>query len=228
MKIDLGNGKFCYTVNCKKHFNMYSGGIVAASTVVDRSDPEWGEYYAGTERKHFSDPKKPGSKFTDPNIKSLNDVVALAYVQRGGLGGDDREKLLMLGAEPDAFKDNFRYLIVYTPGTLGFIKSSTLRDDTVLKVERTKPGAPCSYVLNVREQPKVNFGVIILSDDFETGKTRLITAFPGQPTYVSLKDSKTGESLTDTLEGQSLTVKQVHELTGRDVSVNTRLIKADE
>lgn len=226
MKIDLGNGKFCYTVNCKKHFSLHNGGVVEANRVIDRSEPEWETYYSGTERKHFSDPEKPGSKFIDPNMRTLNDVVALAYVQRGSLEGDDRGKLLMLGAEPDAFKDDFRYLIVYTQGTLGFVKSSVLSDDTLLRVERTKPGAPCSYVLNVREQPKVNFGVIILSDDTDTGKTRLITAFPGQPTYVSLKDTKTGESFTDSLEGQVLTVKEVRELTGRDVSVNTRLIKS--
>lgn len=226
-KVYLGNGKYCYTVNCKKHSNVGSSSapVTVLSTVtglVDRGDTEWGPYYESTEKKHLLDPEKPGSKFIAPELKTLEDVLALAFIQRKGLQGDDRNFFISEGVDPTAFKDGFRYLKVETPGKLGIVSSSHLDENVAVKVERTKVGAPCNFVLDVNEQPHVDYGVIILEGEGDS--SRLITMFPGAPTYVSL--SEKSKDRMNSWEGETFTVGQLREKLGRDFTVNTRLVQS--
>lgn len=193
-----------------------------SSELIDRKDIAWKGYYEATERKHFSDPTLPGSKFTDPNVKTLEELLVLVKEQRSSLQGNDADKFIKAGANPHAFNDDFRYLRVAISGKLGILNSKDLPEDTVVTVERTKPGAPCNYVINVTEQPTVNYGTVILQEDEEANKTRFITAFPGEPTPVSRSKEKAEK--VNSLEGQSFTVKEVREMLGHDINVNTRIV----
>lgn len=216
----IGNGKYCYTNPCSRHDSQKE--IYAnIATLIDRKDPSWGEYYTATERKHLSDKTLPGSKFTDPTITTLNDLMGLAHTQRGNLDGDDRNIFIQKGIAPEVFKPGFRYLHILTPGKLGIVNSEFVNKETLVTVVRTKPGAPCNYMLEVDHQPEIDYGVIILEDTPE-GQTRLITTFPGYPTFVPDRKSET-VAKSDSLEGQTLTVSQVHEIVGRTVNLNTRL-----
>lgn len=229
-KVHLGNGKYCYTVNCKKHSNntvattqqVTQKFYQEVTGLVDRNDPEWSAYYEGTEKKHLLDPEKPGSKFTDPNLKTLEDVLALTLIQRKNLDGDDRQFFIDEGTDVNAFMPGFRYLKVSTPGKLGIVHSSTLDESAVISVERTKPGAPCNFVINVSEQPTVDYGVVILEGSGNDSK--LITMFPGAPTYVSLSSSN--KERVNSWEGTSLTVSELRKRMGRDVVINTRLVQS--
>lgn len=191
-----------------------------AASVIPR-DGEMAEYYKATDAKHFSDKNAPGSKFTDPDIKNLNDVVALADNQRyDGIQGDDRAKLIAFGANPAAFRDDCRYLVVQTPGKVGSQHISSLPVNDKIEVVRTKPGAPCSLVANVSSQASTNFGVIIMGKSNE-GKDVVFTAHPGMPTRTSGKD----EGIFDRFEGRSLSINHIMEIAGTDdVNVNTRLV----
>lgn len=216
----IGNGKYCYTDNCKRH----AGQIEVhnqVSNLIDRKDDTWGPYYKATERKHLSDKTLPGSKFTSPEIKTLNDLLALAHEQRGHLNGDDREVFINKGIHPEVFKEGFRYLHIDTPGKLGIVNSEFIEPSTKVSIVRTKPGAPCNYMLEVDHQPEIDYGVIIL-EDHSDGKTRLITTFPGYPTYVPDRKSE-AVAKADSLEGQTLTIGEIHDMLGRTVNVNTRI-----
>lgn len=189
-----------------------------ASDSIPR-ESEYKQYYADTDAKHFSDKDKPGSKFTDPRVKNLNDVAALTAYQRGSLEGDDRETLIKYGANPAAFNDNFRYLIVKTPGKLGAQDISTFPTDTKFRIERTKTGAPCSVVADVKSQASTNFGVVIMGNPKGSGKDIVITAHPGMPA------PRSGEGTFDSYEGRSLSANHIREIAGMDnININTRLI----
>lgn len=191
-----------------------------AASVIPR-DGELAEYYKATDAKHFSDKNAPGSKFTDPDMKNLNDVVALADNQRhDGIQGDDRAKLIAFGANPAALRDDCRYLIVQTPGKVGSQHISSLPANDKIEIVRTKPGAPCSLVANVSKQSSTNFGVIIMGKN-SAGKDVVFTAHPGMPTRTSGKD----EGIFDKYEGRSLSINHIMEIAGTDdVNVNTRLV----
>lgn len=189
-----------------------------ASESIPRNS-EYKQYYSDTDAKHFHDKDKPGSKFTDPRVKNLNDVTALTAYQRGSLEGDDRETLIKYGANPAAFNDNFRYLIVKTPGKLGAQDISTFPSNTKFRVERTKTGAPCSVVADVKSQEATNFGVIIMGKTNVSEKDVVITAHPGMPA------PRSGEGTFDAYEGKSLTANHIREIAGMDkININTRLI----
>jgi len=216
-RVPVGDGTYCYTTNCRLH-----GVWHQAQQLMADPTGEWAPYYAATERKHFHDPTLPGSKFTHPPIQTLTDLLEMVHTQRGDWDGDDRDVFISLGADPDAFKPGFRYLFVAIPGKLGVISSSTLPENTVLEVIRTKPGAPGNFVHHVTHQPETLYGVIILQDE-EDGNTRLITAFPGSPTYVPDVQDDTGEHYTEKLIGTTVTVKQIREQLGRDFTVHTKI-----
>lgn len=191
-----------------------------AASVIPR-DGEMAEYYKATDAKHFSDKTAPGSKFTDPDMKNLNDVVALAANQRyDGLAGDDRAKLIQFGANPEALRDDCRYLIVQTQGKVGSQHITSLPVNEKIEVVRTKPGAPCSLVANVSSQASTNFGVVIMGKS-SAGKDVVFTAHPGMPTRTSGKD----DGIFDRYEGRSLSINHIMEIAGTDdVNVNTRLV----
>lgn len=189
-----------------------------ASNSIPR-ESEYKQYYADTDAKHFHDKDKPGSKFTDPRVKNLNDVAALAAYQRGSLEGDDRETLIKYGANPEAFNDNFRYLVVKTPGKLGAQDISTFSPDTKFRIERTKSGASCSVVADVKTQASTNFGVVIMGKPRGIDKEVVITAHPGMPA------PRSGEGTFDDYEGKTLSANHIREIAGMDkININTRLI----
>lgn len=189
-----------------------------ASDSIPR-ESEYKQYYSDTDAKHFSDKDKPGSKFTDPRVKNLNDVAALTAYQRGSLEGDDRETLVKYGANPEAFNDNFRYLIVKTPGKLGAQDISTFPADTKFRIERTKAGSSCSVVADVKSQASTNFGVVIMGKPRGIDKEVVITAHPGMPA------SRSGEGTFDSYEGRTLSANHIREIAGMDkININTRLI----
>jgi len=190
------------------------------STYHDRTEQAWDDYYIATEMKHFLDVDAPGSKFTDPEVNKIDDVLGLALLQRGSLEGDDRDEFKRLGAKDDAFNPNFRYIRVETPGVVGIKDTATMRPDELVRVERTKPGVPCSIVTDVTERPVTDYGVIVLAADQNTGKPRVITTFPGLVT----RSSKSEE--LDALEGQLITVADARCLLGGDVYANARLVNA--
>lgn len=188
-----------------------------ASAVVPRTrNPEFAAYYRSTDIKHFGDRTEPGSKFTDPGLNCIEDVVALAVVQRGSLDGDDREEFIARGADPAAFQAGNRYLFVRTPGTIGVIDTAGMDRGTVLSVLRTKPGAPCSLVLDVDQQPDTDYGVIILGDD-EGSLPVVITVFPGLVTPSTKHDD------IEAREGGTILLCDARVLLGGDIWVNTRL-----
>jgi hypothetical protein len=179
------------------------------------------DYYASTEHKHFGPLSQPGSKFTDPNVRSLNDVLRLTFDQRGSLDGDDRDEFIARGAEPQAFDPEKRYLLVRTSGTVGIIHSADLDDDVELEVVR-KDGAPCTLVHAVKEQGTADYAAVILAEDkfgiTENGGPILITAFPGVVTKPI--DSRA----IDARFGELITVAEARMILGHDVFVNTRVL----
>lgn len=191
------------------------------NSIIPRENEDRANYYKQTETKHFGDVSQPGSKFTDPTIKNLNQLVYKAWEQRGTLKGNDIDKFIARGADPSSFKSGNRYLFVETTGTVGIKNSMTLSDDALVQVVRTKEGVPCSLVYNVTEQETTDYAVIVITkdnEDPEGKKDLLITAFPGMPT-LSQKNPA-----IDAMEGQFITMGEARKLVG-DVWLNTRLIK---
>lgn len=205
--------------------------LQAATALIPRRG-SWHAYYQATDAKHFpaignaATGSTPGSTFTDPSLRRLNDVVALAYRQRGNLDGDDREELARFGTPEEAFKPGIRYLLVRTPGTVGIRRSDDLPDDALVEVVRSKPGAPCSLVIDVSAQETTTVGTIIIGrqplESFADGRQGeeqdlVFTAHPGLPIPVDFTDRMSQH------EGQHVPIAMVREVYGGDVWLNTRL-----
>lgn len=180
---------------------------------------EYKQYYSDTDAKHFHDKATAGSKFTDPAVNNLDDVVALTASQRGSLEGNDKDHLIAQGANPEAFNDAFRYLIVKTPGKVGAQDISTFPTGTEFRIERTKTGAPCSVVADVKVQETTDFGVIIMGKTNVSDNDVVITAHPGMPA------PRSGEGRFDPYEGKILSAEQVKIIAGMEkVNINTLLV----
>ncbi|KQO98790.1 hypothetical protein [Leifsonia sp. Leaf264] len=213
--------------------NHVTESMLSADQVITDMMPDHTEsirkYYADTEKKHFTGHDQAGSTFQE--VGSLRELLQLGFEQRGGLGGDDRDELIALGAEPDGFLDGKRYIKIGTPGLLGITNTAGMNADDLVTVKRTKTGVPCTIVADVGEQPAVDFGVAIIAEDTMgvkgegVGGDLLITAFPGLPTkpVVNSKDAELVGKV-DALEGQKITVTQMRELLGGDVWANTRVL----
>lgn len=178
--------------------------------LVPRGGPH-ADYYKATDAKHFSHgDAQTGSVFTDPKLTNLEDLLALAAEQRGGLDGDDRAELIAMGADENAFAEGFRYLAVATAGTVGIIPDSELDANLDLEVVRTKPGAPASLVLEVDDNPTTNVGVIILGPDPTNPENEIVmTAHPGLPVAPAASDE------FGPLVGTQVTVADARNLVGR-------------
>lgn len=202
---------------------LSEGDKKLVGSIVNRSDVEWAEYYEATDKKHFSDMDASGSKFTDPNMHKVEDVLELAIKQRGSLNGDDRDKFITQGSSPDAFRDGNRYIMIKTPGRLGVQSLKEMKDDDILEVTRTKPGVPCNIVKPITADEGNNLttdtAVAVISNDRETNKPILITTFPG----IVTKNIDNPE--LDKLEGQKITVARARELLGDNAFANTRIVR---
>lgn len=172
-----------------------------------------GQYYAQNDAKHFGRGGTAGSRFTGDGIDATEDVLVLAYQQRGTLEGDDRDVFITNdGASPDAFFEGCRYLKVHTPGLSGVLSSQFLDDGDLIHVRRDKVGAPCSLSADAKPGAnEVNSGCIIIGPSPDGGE-RVYSAFPGPVTVP-------GSGEMDAYEGQSLPVWQVREIFGQDVHV---------
>lgn len=179
---------------------------VSLKKLIPRNkDADWRRYYEDTDRKHFTDKTSAGSKFLNPHLTSLEDLVKLRLHQKPeeGLAGDDKETLIALGSDEDGFMPGTRYLIVRTLGTVGIIHSSELPGEQLVKIERTKHKAPVSVTTVVNQQPTVDYGVLIISDTLNETHPTLVTAFPG-PVIKPSKDDR-----LEQMEGQQLSLKLV-------------------
>jgi hypothetical protein len=213
-------------MKCRSRFGV--AGCLAGSRCPERGDASLyvprdsplGPYYEATDRKHFSGGADvPGSKFSDPRLKRVEDVVQLLLDDGRDLFTDDDRGVFFVqdNVPEEAFLDQYRYLKVHTGGTLGAVKASSLDDDTVLDVVRTKPGAHCSLVVTVDEQPLTDSSVVIVGDHNDSGLPFIVTAFPGVPT------KPVGDDRVDALEGSSTTVGDVKQLLQvNDFWINTR------
>lgn len=199
--------------------------------LIDRKNRP--EYVASIESKHITG-NGSGSKFTDQNIKTVDDVLAKTSEQRGNLEGDDRDKLIAHGADPSAFlpsSSGVRYLMVKTSGTVGIKDTATLKDNTVLTVtaKGKNDGKPpsLSFSTDVKEQPQTEYATVILGPRLDDNKepiegtTTLWTMHPGTPTQGIRSDDIRGQGLD---HGSKLTVKELREKFGKDIKVNTKLI----
>lgn len=203
-------------INTSKQLDL---AFTAGQLVPRNLDDMHANYYAATDQKHFGAKDEPGSKFLDPNLRKVEDVLILHMRQAGtsDLSGDDREELIARGSDPSGFRDSNRYLMVLTEGSVGMQHSEKLNPETKVEVLRTKPGVPCSLVLDVAHQGSTDFAVIVVGKHSMTGKDFVITTFPGPVT------KPTSSQILDTYEGQKLTVAEVESLIGKDFWVNTRI-----
>jgi hypothetical protein len=216
-------------VKCRSKFGVQ--GCKAGMKCPERQNPSFfvprsGDmvaYYEATDKKHFSSDRSiPGSKFTDPKLSCLEDIVEiLIHDGRNLYVDDDRNEFIQQhNANPNAFSSSCRYLKIETSGSLGAIHAADLANDTVLDVVRTKPGVPCSLVTTVQQQPESQIAVVVLADHDTTHQPFIITAFPGVPT------KPIADERIDLLEGSSLTVQDAKNILGVDnFWINTRLAR---
>lgn len=191
-----------------------------AESVTEATNDSWRTYYESTDAKHFYG-EAPGSKFTNPQLNGIQDVIKFAYEQRGSLAGDDREELIKRGSDPHGFTSSARYLLVHTAGTVGVQNTDAMKDTDKLTITRTKIGAPCNLVSEVDDMPFTNFGSLIMMQDSDTGKPRLITTFPGP---VTKNPNPLDPESFEAMEGQTVTVADAKKLFGvSKLWVNTQM-----
>lgn len=191
------------------------------------------EYIASIDSKHF-DISKSGSTFTDESVKNTSDVLAATAAQRGGLDGDDRDKLIAAGADPASFlppESGVRYLQVNIAGTQALRNTSNMRDDEILTIvgKGRNDGSPpsLSFSSDVHEQPKTDFGTVVIGPDLDENKKPipntevLWTLHPGIPTRGIRSDTIRENGLE---ANSQITVKELRERFGKDIQVNTRLV----
>lgn len=164
-------------------------------------------YYANTDRMHCG-PGEGGSKFEDPRITNIFEVIAMRgdLPERVAERVDDREALKAAGAPDSAFlpatkgpdapaglPEALYYKVEGVEGRLGIIKVSELPPDTKVLVSREKgkstPGekgyAPTSFTVirgTVEDMPKTDFATIIVGRmGGEQGANETWTVHPGAP-----------------------------------------------
>ena len=155
---------------------------------------EVADYIESITAKHWGE-GAVGSRFFEGN--GLMDLLDTAIQQRGNLQGDDRQILIEKGVDPTALMAECRYLVVKTPGEVGIIKATELPDDTEVKVVRTKPGTPCSLIVEGENFPTADFGVVVIGpnekqkdDEPEPSTKEMVwTAHPGLPIRPAKDDS---------------------------------------
>lgn len=133
-----------------------------------------------------------GSIFT--KVRSFPELLSLAKEQRGSLDGDDRDWFIKQGVPENALLPDCRYLRVKTPGEIGIIRLSEVKDDEEIMVERLKPGAPCTLYVERNTLPKTNFATIVIGPNENPNPSTnemVWTAHPGLPVRPASKDKWT-------------------------------------
>jgi hypothetical protein len=178
------------------------------------------DYYAALRDRHWNPAAGAGSQFVSGQHDGPGSLMAVAHHQRGGLGGDDRDQLIALGAPPEAFMDGDnapRYLLVRTPGVEGTVPVADLPDDTPVRAERTKPGTPCSLIVegDADDRPPTGVATVIVGPHPKDPDREVMwTAHPGLPTRPAQDDRYD--------DGQQLTAGQVRADLGDDVRLLLR------
>ncbi len=195
-------------------YELLSGGDKDLVTRIVRRDLH-NDYYAANDEKHFK--SGLGSTFTDPRVRCTEDVVGLALIQRGSLLGDDRSTFVdHYDADPGAFSDGCRYLLVSTPGVVGVEKLSRLDNDMIVHFESHKPSAHIVPVVHMGDMHPLstNVAVVILGPDPESESGEMVfTTYPGTITPA-------GSGEMDSLLGASMSVEEMKGRFGPDVHVN--------
>lgn len=242
LKILQPDGTYCYSgVECRKH-GKYNQTVYVKThnkseflevhkkyvyQLVDyKKRPQ---YVDSINNKHFK-PGGHGSKFTDPNIKNVNELLLLAAIQRGDLNGDDRGKLIKLGASTESFlpvETGVRYLKVDVEGIEALADTKFMEEGERLTIRAKGKNdgrlPSLSFVAENKEVIPVNYGTIIIGSketiygDPIPGTETLWTAFPGVAT-LGVTSEEIREKGWD--DGTVITVQQFRETFGRDIKVN--------
>lgn len=207
-------------------------GQKAAQSLTERNNRP--EYIASIDNKHITG-TGAGSKFTDSRINKAEDVIALGIAQRGGMKGDDRDKLIAAGADPSSFlppESGVRYLKVDVAGTEAIKDTATMKEDQILTVtaKGRNDGKPPSLSLSVpvKEQPKVEHATVIIGPKEDEnrepikGTEVLWTMHPGSPTRGIRSNDLREKGLDD---GTQITVGELRKKFGKDIKVNTKLVE---
>lgn len=145
------------------------------------------DYYKGINKRAFrqyeeSDEefaKKRGSQF-DSDVRDLDDLLYRTLLRRNNtLGGDDKEQMVKMGADPQSFKKGYRYVLSPVGGNLGIINSNRLPDDTPVEYYESPPNSNrTEFVVKAPRKPKVKYSTLVFKKD-DTGKDVLVDAYPG-------------------------------------------------
>lgn len=210
------------------------GQKVANDLTGVENNPKRKAYIDSINNKHFAKNDMGGSKFTDKRLTKAEDAISLALAQRGGLKGDDRDKLIASGADPNAFlppESGVRYIQVKANGTEATKSTADMKDDEILTVQAKDPNDPkssLSFVATVKEQPKTSVGTIIIGPKEDSngepikGTETLWTMHPGSPTRGIRSNDIREKGLKG---GSTITVKELREKFGKDIKANTKVIE---
>lgn len=189
----------------------------STTQLVDRSGAR-AEYHAETDARHFVDGSgvvASGSRFTNPALRRIEDVLDVVLRERGTLEGDDREKFFEHGADKSWFLPNVRYLYVNEGGTVDAVHSFGMAPNMMVEVKRLKSGSSCTLVRYSNTRHVSDFGVVIIETDPATGEEFVATTHPGVPR------SPNSSPALEALEAQHLSIAQVREILGRDFWIET-------
>lgn len=187
------------------------------------------EYVASIDRKHFGE-GGAGSKFTDPRVSNVDQLLSLAAKQRGGLDGDDREALIRAGANPKDFapaSSGIRYLKVEVEGSQQLRSTASMADSDVIEVQAKggNDGRPPSLTFAAPGgAERVSFATVVVGPKVDgdrkpiEGTETLYTAHPGIPTRGIRSDDVRNAGLDG---GSKLTVGEFRKLFGRDIQINS-------
>ena len=143
---------------------------------------EQAAYFDALDAKHFGAAGTAGSVFT--GVPGLRELLEMVVAQRGSLDGDDRGLLLAAGASERSFLPGCRYLVCHVAGRNGMVDAFALDPATPVRVVRTKPGAPCSLVVDGAPEAEVDFATVIIGPNEDAGSSSaemVWTAHPGMP-----------------------------------------------
>jgi len=156
-------------------------------------------YYEKTNAMHCG-AGEGGSKFVDPRVRSIFDVVGMApeLAQRVRERKDDRERLLAAGAAESAFLPAIKgpeapsglpealyFLVDHVEGRLGVVPVSEVSDETPVMVRREKGHgrvgeegyAPVSLTVmrgrSMEDMPHTQIATIVVGRDYDAQGNRV-------------------------------------------------------
>jgi hypothetical protein len=171
-------------------------------------------YYETTNVMHCG-PGEGGSKFDDPRVKNIIDVVEMREDLKDKVAArkDDRDRLRELGASeqsflpatkgadaPEGLPEALYYIVEGVEGRLGVTQLKDLQPETRVLVRREKGKsdpkektyAPVSFTVingSKEDMPKTDFATIIVGrNGGAEGKDEVWTVHPGAPVRPAMKE----------------------------------------